>query len=219
MDDHTQMVTAWHTLEGEVSKFRAWADSLPDDTGTSAWEANYEGWPEMYRAVESFASATSCEQWATYMIHLVLYVLARDTDTGYLVRAIARNPENLLCLAEYGVTDAEPNSNYQLAAELGRLKQLSQRTEPLLLRFAHDNDEYVRRRALLALADIDSPHVSELVSAAWNTGVEHARMAVLHALRKIHDPQLEDYLKLAEADGREYLVRYANKIRAGEPCD
>jgi HEAT repeat protein len=217
MHDHTQMVTAWHALEGEVSKFRAWVDSLPDDTGTSAWEAGYEGWHELHTAGDNFVSTTSCAYWATDMIHVLLYVLARDTDTGYLVRAIARSPENLLCLAEYGVTDAEPDAKYQLAAELGCLKQLSQRTEPLLLRFAHDDDEYVRRRALLALADINSPHVTDLVSAAWNTGVEHARMAVLNALQKIHDPQLEDYLKLAEADGREYLVRYANKIRAGEP--
>jgi hypothetical protein len=68
MDDHTQRAIARHALEGEVAKFRAWADSLPDDTGTSAWEAGYEGWPEMYRAVDSFASTTSCEQWTTDII-------------------------------------------------------------------------------------------------------------------------------------------------------
>jgi HEAT repeats len=219
LDDRTQMVTAWRAVEGEVAKFRAWADSLPVETGTSAWEAGYEGWPALFAAVDNFAGTTSCAYWTTEMTHLLLYALARDTDTGYLARVLAKNPENLLCLAEHGVTGAERDAKYQLAAELGRLDLLSQRTEALLLRFAHDDDEYVRRHALLALADIDSRHVTELVSAAWGTGVEHARMAVLSALHKIHAPELEDYLILAAADGREYLVQHANKIRAGEPAD
>lgn len=145
--------------------------------------------------------------------------VARDEDTGYLARVLAQHPENVLCLAEHAVTTAEPDAKYQLAAAIGRLKLRSPRAESILLQFAHDEDDYVRRRGLMALADIESPHVTELVSAAWDTGDEHMRMGILYALRTINAPQLEDYLAQADLDGREYLVGYANKIRAGEPAD
>jgi HEAT repeat protein len=153
------------------------------------------------------------------MIQLLLYALARDEDTGYLIRIITQNSKNLLCLAEHAVTAAEPEAKYQLAAAIGRLGLRSPQAESILLQFAHDDDEYVRRWGLMASADIESPHVTELVSAAWDTEDEHARIGVLYALGTINAPQLEDYLRQADLDGREYLVGYANKIRAGEPID
>lgn len=220
MDDDTQMAIAWQTLEREITEFQTWADGLSeDDRLTEAWEQGYREWHRLHRAFAEFASVTSCAHWTTEMIHLLLYALARDEDTGYLARMVAKNPENLLCLAEHAVTAAEPEAKYQLAAAIGRLKLRSPRAESILLQFAHDEDDYVQRWGLMSLADIESPSVTELVSAAWNTGDEHMRIGVLHALRTINAHQLEDYLRQAEADGREYIVGFANKIRAGERID
>lgn len=87
--------------------------------------------------------------------------------------------------------------------------------EPLLLQFAHDEDEYVRRQALMALGTLGSPLVEDLAEAAWQTGHEYQRMAVLAALRDVQSPALDDYLARAESDGRQYLLHYAAKIRAG----
>lgn len=227
MHDDTQLTAAWHTLESEITKFQAWADTLSDDDRLEeAWEGGYREWRTLHRAFAEFVSATSCVHWTTEMIHLLLYALARDEDTGYLARMIAQNPENLLCLAEHAVKGVEPYAKYQLAAAIGRLKLRSPRAESILLQFAHDEDDYVRRWGLMSLANIGSPRVLELVSAAWNTWDEHMgawdehmRIGVLYALRTINAPQLEDYLAQADLDGREYLVAFANKIRAGEPLD
>jgi len=218
VDEHLQTVAAWSALETEVGRFRTWADSLPDDHA-SEWEPGYAGWRELRSAFDHFVGTTSCAQWTTEMVRTLLYAIARDTDTEHLARSLAQNPDNVLCVAEQAVKLAERNATYQLAAELGSLTQRTDEAEALLLRFAHDDEEYVRRRALRALADLHSSHVPELIDAAWNTGIEHARMAVLYALRKTNSPHLADYLAQAEADGRQYLVGYASKMRAGEPVE
>jgi HEAT repeat protein len=83
------------------------------------------------------------------------------------------------------------------------------------LHFVHDEDDYVRRIALMALSDIGSPRVEELVVREWETGDEHQRMGVLYALAKIGSPKLKHYLALAEADGRPYITQYIAVIRAG----
>ena len=213
-----QMETAWHALETEVGRFRTWADSLSDDRA-SEWEPDYEGWQELRTAFDHFVSTTSCAQWTPEMVQTLLYAIARDTDTRHLVHTLAKNTDNLLCVAEKAIALAEHGGKYQLAAELGCITQRTPEAEALLLRFARDDDEYVRRRALMALADLHSSHVPELIEATWNTGIEHARMAVLYALRQIDSPQLAEYLMHAEADGRKYLTGYASKIRAGEPVE
>ena len=135
---------------------------------------------------------------------------------GTLARELARNPLNLLCLAEQAVTSAEPDAKWQLAAELGRVEMRLPEVEPLLLRFASDEDEYVRRRSLTALADVGSTHVSELAERAWHSGDEYQRMAALYALLRSGSPELSEYLARAEADGRPNLVDYAARIRAGK---
>jgi HEAT repeat protein len=87
----------------------------------------------------------------------------------------------------------------------------------LLLQFVHDDDLYVQRRAMIALAGIGSAKVEELVVPAWESGDEHQRMGVLYALWKVDSPLLDAYLAQAEADGRPFLTEYVARVRAGNP--
>lgn len=148
---------------------------------------------------------------------MLLYIIARDNEMQELAKEVARNPDNLVCLAERATASPERDAKWQLAVELSRLERRPPQVESLLLRFAHDDDDYVRRRSMLALADTGSAKVEGLVAPVWETGDEHQRMAVLYALWKTGSPQLDTYLAQAEADGRQYLVGYAARIRAGNP--
>jgi HEAT repeat protein len=207
----------FQALEDEVAQFRAWADAVPIAERSGEWECDYTDWQGLYSAFIAFVRATPCQRWNEDADQMLLYAIARDNEMEALVKKVARNPDNLICLAERAVVSPERDAKWQLAVELGRLAYRPQQVELLLLEFAHDEDEYVRRRALLALADIGSPKVKEVIESAWETGDEYQRIAVQYALWKIGSQQLDTYLGRADADGRQYLVSYAARIRTGNP--
>ncbi|HEV8192570.1 MAG TPA: HEAT repeat domain-containing protein [Ktedonobacterales bacterium] len=86
----------------------------------------------------------------------------------------------------------------------------------MLLLFVQDTDEYVRRRALMALADIGSAQVEDLAEAMWPTDDEHVRMSALYARWKVGSTRLHDYLTEAKTDANMYLAQYARRVRAGD---
>ncbi len=204
-------------LEAEVGRFRAWADTYPIAERDSAWESMYRGWQELSSAFSAFVNATTCQQWSAETTQMLLYTIARDNEMEALVKEVARNPDNLVCLAERAVASGERDAKWQLAVELGHLEPRPPQVESLLLQFAYDEDLYVQRRAMMALADIGSAKVEELVVPAWESGDEHQRMGVLYALWKVGSPQLDAYLAQAEADGRPYLTEYLARVRVGHP--
>ena len=200
----------------EVARFRAWADAYPVEVRSGVWESLYDAWPELYGAFTTFVRTTPWQQWSEATTQALLYAIARDNDMEELVKVVAENPDNLLYLAQRAVASPEADARWQIAVELSDLEPRPPQVEPLLLQVAQDEDEYVRRRALMALADIGSPHVAGLVERAWDTGDEYQRMAVLYALESVDSPELDTYLARAEADGRQELLDYASSIRAGD---
>jgi HEAT repeat protein len=88
----------------------------------------------------------------------------------------------------------------------------------LLLILARDEHEYVRRRALGALARLGSSAVEPLAREAWHRPDEHqewARMMALDCLHRIGSPHLEPFLAEAERDERQHLRDFAKRIRQG----
>jgi len=88
-------------------------------------------------------------------------------------------------------------------------------TEQLLLDLATDSHAHghVRNRAMVTLADLGYKSAERLAVAAWNTGNVYERMAALRVFERLDSAQLNDYLELASADGREYLTKVAERIR------
>src|SRR6266849_7396120 len=109
-------------LEAEVGRFRAWADTYPIAERDSAWESMYRGWQELSSAFSAFVNATTCQQWSEETTQMLLYTIARDNETHALVKHVARNPDNLVCLAERAIASGEPDTKWQLAVELGHLE-------------------------------------------------------------------------------------------------
>src|SRR5688500_11631901 len=91
----------------------------------------------------------------------------------HMEREIAQDPDRLLIVAEDARESRERDTKWQIVAALVDLADRKDRIEPLLLQFAHDENEYIRRRALMALGKQRSPHVEALVEAAWNSGHEY----------------------------------------------
>ncbi|MCP3393830.1 HEAT repeat domain-containing protein [Bradyrhizobium sp. CCGB12] len=131
-----------------------------------------------------------------------------------LKRELTARPAHLLALARAAPHSPERDARWQLADALGSDEFAADEVEPLLEQFFHDADEYVSRRALLALARRRSKRAEALALRAWGTEHEYQRMAALDALSAVNSPLLPSYLDLAQRDGREYLVDFANRLRA-----
>lgn len=201
-------------LRAEVARFRSWAETYPVAERSGEWEVDYPNWQDLWPAFAAFVRGSSAREWDEDTQRLLLYVIARDNEIGEAVDAVAKEPDQLLLLAERALASDERYAASQLATQLGKLDALDAlHAESLLLRFAQYHDEYVRRLALLALAERGSSHVEELAIAAWDSGHEYQRMAALEALNRVGSPLVAEYLTRAEADGRTYLAQCAATIR------
>lgn len=205
-------------LSEQAARFRDWAAAGPPRPG-GEWECDYEHWPSFYDSVLKFVDQHPFSSWSEDDVRDVLYAIARDNEFQYIASEIRRRtPELVLNLARASLRVGEKEDRWQLAVEAGALGPRLDVEQTLLL-FAHDEHEYVRRRALKALLHIGSSAVEELSLAAWHCMDEHqqwARMMALYCLLKINSPHLEELLKDAEQDEGTYLREYAQRIRRGE---
>lgn len=202
------------SLQKAVAAFREWADSLPPDAEDSEWESSYAGWHELYAEAEDFISQSDYEDWRPGDKADLLYALARDNEDEILADALRRRPELLVAVAEDALAGGEYNARWQVAAMLGELTPLTAEVEALLMRFAADEDEYVRRRALLALAATGSGKTEQHALAAWASGEPSQRAAALTALHLVRSPLLQCHLDLAFEDGNPQLVSAALRVMA-----
>lgn len=88
----------------------------------------------------------------------------------------------------------------------------------MILDFAKDPNEYVSRRALLAMPALRPDYVEQFAPLFWERNCyslelqEYQRIAVLVALDAIHSGLLSQYIKRAKRDGRKYLKEHAERI-------
>lgn len=204
----------------EVGLFQEWSNAYSPDERSSEWECDYPSWPNLYTALFIFVTIYPFQSWSSVEVHAVLFTLARDNESGYIASELrSRFPELLLPLTQASVASGEPQACWQLAEELSWLDPEGGEAEQLLLILARDENEYVRRRSLRALARLGASVVEELALEAWerpDPSQEWARMMVLSCLHQVGSPKLEPLLAVAEKEERQYLREYAQKIRRGE---
>ena len=203
-------------LAEEVDAFKAWATrTFPEGPKFGEWEFDYPGWDRLHSAVTSHLDTYTPGEWDVQDVDMLLYSLARDNEGEIIKSELEQRPDHLHSLATLALTrTCDWEARWQLAdalstwpnAEAGRT----------LERYFRDQHEYVRRRALLALAKIDSPKGEEFALEAWGTDDQYHRMCALSALYKLKSPLLPQFLSLAEQDGRRYLVQCVERIKAGE---
>ncbi len=199
-------------FEHALAEFRAWAASCSEAERSSEWECDYDHWPDLWSATAAFLDSSKPQRWDRSTVELLLYVLARDNEIEELKNELAERPEHLLVLAGAGTGSAERDARWQLAAALGSVEADEGDVVPLLETYAADNDEYVSRRALIALGERKAPIAERLAQRAWDTEDEYQRMAALGVFHARGSPLLPSYLKLAEQDGRQYLAGFAKEL-------
>ena len=140
------------SLKLEIASFRRWASETGKHPGCSAeWECDYPNWRGLYLAVEHFLVSVANRPLATDELDLILYALARDNECEQILEILERFPNVAMQLARFGWNYSESDARWQLAVLLGRIKSLD--SVELLQHYISDKEEYVRRRARLALGE------------------------------------------------------------------
>lgn len=204
----------------EVDLFRQWADNdLSRRPRSGEWECNYGQWNDLYAAVIQQVAAGPPDAWSDETLQAVLYAMARDNECQYLAHEIRlHHPTTLVALATLALSRGEPDARWQLADQLGYLSDEGGSANQLLVIFARDEHEYVRRRALGALARLALPVGESLALEAWHRPDENqewARMMALDCLNRLRSPHLEQLLAEAERDERQHLREFAKRLREG----
>jgi hypothetical protein len=206
----------------EVDRFSEWADATfpPDRQRSGEWECRYEGWGSLRRAVLEFVASTPFGLWSPEEVQTVLYAIARDNETEYLAWELRhQHPDLLAPLARASIEVGERDDRWQLAKQLGLLGRAGGEEERLLLRLVRDEHEYVRRRALEALARLGPSTVEQLSLEAWqrpDPDQQWARMMALWSLHRVSSRLLGSLVAEAEQDPREHLRAFAERVRRGE---
>lgn len=201
-------------LERAIQRFKDWASNYPIAERTGEWECGYPDWAEIYTAFASFVEQNDHRQWSPTDTQNVLYIIARDNEAERLIDEVEKQEGRLIYIAEAAVKYGERDAKWQIASRLCEAEVDIEVAETHLLEFLKDTDEYVRRRALLALAQTGSRQTEMWANIAWKTGHEYQRIAALNALHQVSSSRLEEFVELAKQDGRTYLVRNAAKFCA-----
>jgi len=136
-------------LKHKIAAFKEWAATLA--THKAEWEGGYFDKDDFYDEVDRFLEEVPLNEWTSEAYDLLLYALARDNESGTVLRALEKYPEELIALANKALTYKDFHARWQIAYGLSRFKNNKDVAEHVLQQFLKDKDEYVRRRTLLAL--------------------------------------------------------------------
>ena len=143
-----------NALAHGVAKFRTWAEQRrgPDYAGQrwhfdSEWECDYPDWQELYSATTEFLVSAAHRTLTEAELELVLYVLSRDNEDEHVLEILEQFPK----IADAAVSYPDSQARWQAAVLAGRIGVAA-----TVRRFLNDEAEYVRRRAGIALQDMES---------------------------------------------------------------
>lgn len=205
-----------HPLFIEIDKFEEWAMAMISEPSriSAEWETDYPDWAVIEGHFKDFVHTVPSSRWNSDELSQLEYILARDNECERLVECLT--DDALITLSEFALVHGEQDSKWQLADALPKISDTGKAID-LIERFVNDPEEYVNRRALMALAKVDPQKAERYCAAHWTRNLygennEYQRMAVLATLKEIASPLLKDYLKLAKEDGRPYLVNLAAEL-------
>lgn len=211
-------------LSEQAAKLHLWQETTYPGRTTEElggeWEVDYPAWDDVFDAFCHVLTDLDAGQAEEPLLAEMLYLIARDNEGEGLIQRTTQYPAWFEVLCRYSVQSSEPEARWQFAAYLPECS-CSREVKDLILDFAGDSQEYVNRRALLAMPALRPDCVEQFAPIFWERDCyspelqEYQRIAVLVALDTIHSNQLPQYLEQAKRDGRRYLLEHAERIEKG----
>ncbi len=192
-----------------VKDFKAWSRTVKQEF---EWETNYPGWSIINTVFEQLMKTTDIREWDEEFIKDVLYLIAKDNECECLADILHGFPECLLFLSRHGLNYPDSDARWQLVHHLSAIYNDFSESEEIINNYYQDNNEYVRRRALLALGYIKSKYAEENALKSWETGQEYQKIAALHVLYEIDSSKLRNLLINGETDTSELVKNNVKQI-------
>ena len=208
----------------QAIKFHQWQeDTYPEKTAEeigSMWEVDYPYWNDTYRAFCHVWTQMDAEMADSILLDEMVYLIARANEAEGFIQETTSHPKWFECLCRRAAASNESEAKWQFAAYLPECS-CSQEVRDIILDFAKDPNEYVSRRALLAMPALRPDCVEQFAPLFWERNCyspelqEYQRIAVLISLDTIHSDLLPQYLEWAKQDGQSYLLEHAKRIEGG----
>ena len=208
----------------QVGKFHQWQEiTYPGKTTEEiggAWEVDYPAWNDIFDAFCHVLTQMDAETADSVLLDEMVYLIARDNEAEGFIQETTSHPQWFECLCRRAAASNENEAKWQFAAYLPECS-CSQEVRDIILDFAKDPNEYVSRRALLAMPALRPDCVEQFAPLFWERNCyspelqEYQRIAVLVSLDAIHSDLLPQYLERAKQDGRSYLLEHAKRIEGG----
>lgn len=205
----------------QVGKFHQWQEiTYPGKTTEEiggAWEVDYPAWNDIFDAFCHVLTQMDAEMADSILLDEMVYLIARANEAEGFIQETTSHPKWFECLCRRAAASNESEAKWQFAAYLPECS-CSQEVRDIILDFAKDPNEYVSRRALLAMPALRPDCVEQFAPLFWERNCyspelqEYQRIAVLVSLDAIHSVMLPQYLEQAKQDGRSYLLEHAKRI-------
>jgi hypothetical protein len=170
-------------LDEQVDAFWHWSKTIKHEL---EWEASYPSWELLNTIFNKLVDTTTCDEWDQKTINNLLFIIGRENECEILARKVAEFPESLLFLGKEGVSYPDRDTKWQLAHYLTNVASVKPEVEEIILKYYEDQDEYVKRRALLALGIIQSRYAEKCALESWKTGMKYQKLAALEVLKQIN---------------------------------
>ena len=208
----------------QAIKFHQWQEvTYPGKTAEeigSMWEVDYPYWNDTYSAFCYVLTQMDAETADIVLLDEMVYLIARANEAEGFIQETTSHPKWFECLCRRAAASNENEAKWQFAAYLPECP-CSPEIKNMILDFAKDPNEYVSRRALLAMPALRPDCVEQFAPLFWERNCyspelqEYQRIAVLISLDAIHSDLLPQYLERAKQDGRSYLLEHAKRIEGG----
>lgn len=195
-------------LQHEVGQFRAWAVGHEDSYGE--WECDYSNWPSFWAAARDAIEQSQIDPLDDIDLLNLLYALGRDNEIECIRRHLIHFPALLRQLSLRATDLSDDAACWQIAVSISEAKLTD--SASLLTPYLTHSNEYVRRRALIALASVDPTRAEEIAIRNLTDSFEYTRIAALTVLADVGSLKTHAAATRMLNDPNEYVRANADKI-------
>lgn len=162
----------------QVGKFHQWQEiTYPGKTTEEiggAWEVDYPAWNDIFDAFCHVLTQMDAEMADSILLDEMVYLIARANEAEGFIQETTSHPKWFECLCRRAAASNESEAKWQFAAYLPECS-CSQEVRDIILDFAKDPNEYVSRRALLAMPALLPQYLERAKQDGRSYLLEHAK--------------------------------------------
>lgn len=145
-------------LEKELDLFWEWSKTTPEKYAVQRkpgeWETDYPNWDAIYEATEYTLDHISSDADIKFEIDQILTAMAIDNEVENILLLLETKTKIIDEVILHGCKHIQPQARWQIA-ELIKRTHSNKHIEILIDMILNDNDNYVKRRALVSLIELD----------------------------------------------------------------